>query len=391
MTSRSTVPSQPFVREPVLAQGRGEEHSHVEDQQHQPPNQGHVVADLTHHPTKPSMQRRKILEDEPFALNASTVFDPSESILIDSDVNGGRGIATSSPSQHDSHEELDHGYVQHEEADDGGTNLIEDHTSPFLHRRRTLEDELSAVVGGNDLTDLDGSTLIETETDNEQQWHKMIGVDSALACCDGKLNDSNSEVTMIRRTTSEDDRGFSTTASSVHPVSDESNNVAKQSTHTHTHLTSTVPIPVPDLNPPASSSHRDRNPLASPPTTLFLELNKADLLSWHAHLTELALLPPSSTTHVTLSTHADAMYRWITSSVLPYIAAMERYTHTIAMDNEKLIGTLDSLRRQIEDLSACYEREVKGSEGKSRILEEVADMLGAAALLRDDVDFGAAQ
>ncbi len=70
---------------------------------------------------------------------------------------------------------------------------------------------------------------------------------------------------------------------------------------------------------------------------------------------------------------------------------MERYTHTIAMDNEKLIGTLDSLRRQIEDLSACYEREVKGSEGKSRILEEVADMLGAAALLRDDVDFGAAQ
>jgi hypothetical protein len=173
-------------------------------------------------------------------------------------------------------------------------------------------------------------------------------------------------------------------------------------THIHTHLTSTVPDLALDLalniNTPASPSHSQDSPTTPSSTTPFLELNQADLLSWHAHLTSLSssssshLLPPTPTptpttptTHtqhvvaLATATHADALYRWILSSALPYIAAMERYTHTIAEDTEKLMGHLELLRTQVEELSACYEREVDANEKKSRVLDEVGDMLGTAA------------
>jgi hypothetical protein len=235
------MPPPPFTREePVLAQGHGEEHSHVEDRQYQAgaPDRDQVIANISpqHHQTFPSLslQRRKTLtlEDELSAVNArtsastSTFFNPSESIMgpIDPDINYGRGTgASSAVSEPNSHERLDHdGHVQHEddaedeeEADNGAGNLIDDHDHtllPFLHRRKTLEDELSAVgvgvgAGGTDLTDLDfdGSTLIDNEADcNEhEQWqHMKIGVVSSALACDGDgddqqlLNDTSSEVTM---------------------------------------------------------------------------------------------------------------------------------------------------------------------------------------------------
>ncbi|KAK7906026.1 hypothetical protein LTR67_000751 [Exophiala xenobiotica] len=458
------MPSPPFTREePVLAQGHGEEHSHVEDRQYQAggaPDRDQVVANISpqHHQTFPSLslQRRKTmsLKDELSAVNASastrasTFFDPS---------------ASSAVSEPNSHERLDQhdGHVQHEkegneeeeaqEADDGAGNFIDDHDHivlPFLHRRTTLEDELSAVgvgvgVGGTDLTDLDfdGSTLIDNEDDciehehehEHEQWqHMKIGVVSSALACDGDgddqqqlLNDTSSEVTMTRTGTSleeeeeDDDRdcsgsGSGSTTSSVLLVSNESNDITKN-THTHTHLTSIVPDLDLNINPPSSPSHsQDSLTIPSPPVTRpFLELNQADLLSWHAHLTSLSshLLPPTPTPtptpttpttpttrtqHVVAlatATHADALYRWILSSALPYIAAMERYTHTIAEDNEKFMAHLDLLRTQVEELSACYEREVDANEKKSRVLDEVGDMLGdataaaaAAALGEGEVD-----
>ncbi|KAK5449804.1 hypothetical protein LTS15_008376 [Exophiala xenobiotica] len=472
------MPSLPFTREePVLAHGHGEQHSLVEDRQYQAgaPDRDQVVANISpqHHQTFPSLSLRRhktlTLEDELFVVNPSTstrtFFNPSESIIgpIDPDINCGHGTgASSAVSESNSHKQLDYdGHVQpeedaeekeeEEEADDRDANLIDDHDHtvfPFLHRRKTLEDELSAVgmgvgVGGNDLMtdlDFDGSTLIDNEADcNEhEQWQQMkIGVVSSALACDGDgddnqqlLNDTSSEVTMTRTGTSleeeeeEDDdhrdcSGSGSTTSSVLLISNESNNMTKNThththTHIHTHLTSTVPDLGLDLDltrtAPASAPHAHHNrnplPLARPsPTTPFLALNQADLLSWHAHLTSLSssssscssshLLPPTPTptptthtphvvalataTATATATHADALYRWILSSALPYIAAMERYTHTIAEDNEKLMAHLESLRRQVEELSACYEKEVDANEKKSRVLDEVGDMLGTAA------------
>ncbi|KAI1624593.1 hypothetical protein EDD37DRAFT_650464 [Exophiala viscosa] len=120
------------------------------------------------------------------------------------------------------------------------------------------------------------------------------------------------------------------------------------------------------------------------PQTPFIAANLADLTIWHETLTSLTIAEHSDATHEFLSAHTTMLYRFVVHSVLPHVAALEKYSDAAMRDNERLVERLAEMRGLVEELGEVYSREVRRSRAKTEVLSEVVDMVGC--LLLDEAE-----